>query len=184
VDAVARTRALLDQHLPTEAVVQALRDEGYSPIISMSALIKASGMTYDDARTAVIESPVWADHRDKIATNQWIDPPATPDAPALERMREVCRTEPRIAEVWITGSRFTRSDGASEESTSIALVLDPPGVDPPDETETARQIDLFTKLRAAWPAGGLRSWMCVTHGILEAHGEHCLPVYSRGGATQ
>ena len=179
MDAVARTRALLDQQLATEAVIQALRDEGYSLITSMSALIKAGGMTYDDARTAVIESPVWADHRDKLATNQWINPPETPDAPALERIRDVCRTEPRVAEAWITGSGFTRSDGASEVSTSIALVLDPPEVDPADQTQAAWQIELFTKLTAAWPTGGLRSWMCVTHGIVEAKREHCLPAYSR-----
>src|SRR4051794_39052036 len=92
----------------------------------MSALIKAAGMTYDEAKTAVIESSVWADQRDTLATNQWIDPPETPDGPALERLREVCRTEPRIAEAWVTGSRFTRPDGHSGVSTSLALIFDPP----------------------------------------------------------
>jgi hypothetical protein len=181
VDAVARTRALLDRQFGTAEVVQALRDEGYSPITSMSGLIKAGGRTFDDARTAVIESPVWADHRDKIATNQWIDPPETPDAPALTRMREVCRTEPRIAEAWITGSRFTRADGASDVHTSVALVLDPPELelDMQDETEFARQIEVFTKLTAAWPTGGLRGWMCVSRAIVDSHREHCMPVFAR-----
>jgi hypothetical protein len=97
----------------------------------------------------VIESPVWADYRDKLATNQWIDPPETPDAPALERLREACHTEPRIAEAWITSSRFTRLDGHSYVSTSMALVFDPPEGDIREETEPAREIELYAKLTAA-----------------------------------
>ena len=40
------------------------------------------------------------------STNQWIDPPEPPDAAPLERLRAVCHAEPRIAEAWVTGSRF------------------------------------------------------------------------------
>jgi hypothetical protein len=150
----------------------------------MSALIKAGGLSYDDARAAVIESPVWADHRDKIATNQWIDPLEAPDGPTLERMREVCLSEPRIAEAWITGTRFTRSNGTSDVSTSVALVLDPPEVEiVHDRAKDAWQIEFFMRLAAIWPTGGLGGWMCVTRGIVEAEREHCLPVYSRAETT-
>ena len=181
--AVARTRALLDQQLATEKVVQTLREEGYDPLVSISALIKAGGLSYDNAKTAVIESPVWADHREKFATNQWIAPPETPDGPTLERMREVCLTEPVIAEAWITGSRFTRLDGASHVSTSIALVLDAPVVEMRDQTVDDWQIEFFMKLAATWPTGRLGGWMCVTRGIIAAEREHCLPFYARAQAT-
>jgi hypothetical protein len=163
----------------TEEIVRILREEGHSLIESMSALIKAGGLTFDDARAAVIESPTWADHRDKIATNQWVDPPERPDEPALERLREVCRVEPRIAEVWVTGSRFRRSDGSTDLSTGIAVVLDPPLPDVRNATENAWQMEIAAKLEDAWPTSGRRSWIWGTRGTVEARREHCLPVYSR-----
>jgi hypothetical protein len=55
--ALGRTRGLLEKGNPIEEVVRVLRAEGFQMIESMSALIKAGGVSFDDARTAVIDSP-------------------------------------------------------------------------------------------------------------------------------
>jgi hypothetical protein len=85
VDALARTRELLDRGDPIAEVVRELRVEGFTMIESMSALIKAGGVSYADAKTAVIDSPVWVDQRDRVTTNRWVDPPERPDQKAVER---------------------------------------------------------------------------------------------------
>ena len=173
-----RATVLLERGDPIETVVGVLRAEGFGLIESMSALIKA-GVLYDDARTAVIDGPVWADHRDKISTDRWVVPPERPDEQALERLRDACRTETRITEVWIAGSHFTRSYGSSDVRTTIALILDPPLGDMPDEAERDEQVEIMTKLGAAWSS---TSWTWVTREIIEAQKEHCEPVYFRDEA--
>ena len=126
VDALARTRELLDNGDPIEEVVRKLRGEGFRMIESMSAVAKAGGLSHDDAKTAVLDSPVWADQRDRVVTRRWVDPPECPDRDAAERLREACSEDPRIEAVWVTGSEMTRHDGSSDVNTALAIVLDPP----------------------------------------------------------
>jgi hypothetical protein len=114
-----------------------------------------------------------------MPTNRWIDPPERPDERAIEALRAVCRDEPRIAELWITGSHFTRDDGHSRESTAIALVLDPPLNDPRDEKELAAMAEITEKLDAAWPGIGLRSCLYASREIIAAEAEHCQAIYAR-----
>src|SRR5436305_15320726 len=61
VDALARTRELLDKGDPIDEVVRELRAEGFSMMESMSALIKAGSLSFDDAKPAVVDGSVWAD---------------------------------------------------------------------------------------------------------------------------
>lgn len=148
-------------------------------IESMSALIKAGGVSYADAKTAVIDSSVWVDQRDRVTTNRWVDPPERPDQKAVERMRAACSGDPRIREVWVTGSEMTRQDGSSKVSTAIAIVLDPPATDFLHEREMAATTEIITKLDAAWQAGCPRSWLWVSREILANKEKHCLAIYSR-----
>ena len=160
-----------------EEVVRELRVESFQMIESMSALIKAGGVSFEDAKTAVIDSPVWADQRDRVSTRRWVDPPERPDPNAVERLREACRDDPRINEVWVTGSEMTRYDGSSSVATDLALVLDPPATDLRDED--AATVELITRLHAAWPITGPRGWLCVSREMIAREEEHCVAIYSR-----
>jgi hypothetical protein len=166
---------LLEQGLPLEEVVRQLRVDGVSMIESMSALIKAGGLSFDDARTAVLDSPVWADQRDRVVTRRWVDPPELPDPDAAGRLRQACREDPRIQELWVTGSEITRHDGSSEVSTDLAIVLDPP------ETGAAAEVGIerITRLGAAWPGTGRRAYLSVSAEIIAREQSHCVAVYSR-----
>jgi len=112
-----------------------------------------------------------------MATNQWIDPPQRPDDHAIERLRAACRDIPRISELWITGSRFTRDDGTSKDSTGIALVLDPP--ERGEGRDDGAVFEMIAKLDAVWPTDARRSWLSVTRATIDAHTDHCLPVYAK-----
>ena len=176
MDAFARTRELLDDGDPIEEVVRKLRVEGFQMIESMSALIKAGGVSYDEAKTAVFDSPVWADQRDRVVTRRWVEPPERPDRDAAERLREVCSEDPRITEVWVTGSEMTRHDGSSDVNTDLAIVLDRPETSLPDE----ESIEIITRLGAAWPmTGRRRGYLWVSHEMIAREKKHCVAVYSR-----
>jgi hypothetical protein len=177
VDAVIRAKALFQLGLTTEEVVRDLRAEGFSAIMSMSALITVAGMSYSGAQAAVVDSPIWADQRHLVTTSTWIDPPDPPDEETLEHLRAACREEPRIVEAWVTGSRITRADGSSYESTGIALVLDPPLSQLRDEEEGRASGDLLAKLQPAAPHAS--SWLFVSEQIIAAHANHCRKVYTR-----
>jgi hypothetical protein len=118
-----------------------------------------------------------------MATNRWIDPPDRPHEEEVERLCAACREESRIAEVWVTGSRFTLDDGSSSDSTGIAVVLDPPIADHPEENEVAATARLTANLKTASPIGGNRSSLFVTRNIIATHQEHCLPIYIRASTT-
>ena len=158
-----------------EAVVRQLRDKGFRMIESMSALIKAGGLSHDDARTAVLDSPVWADQRDRVVTRRWVDPPERPDRAAAERLRQACSEDPRIQELWVTGSEMTGHDGSSAVSTDLAIVLDPPETNPHDEDS----IEIITRMGAAWPVTGRRGYLCVSPEMIAREKNHCVAVYSR-----
>ncbi len=172
---------LLERGDPLETVVRELRVEGFGLIESLSALIKA-GVAYEDARSTVIDGPVWADQRDKVAMNRWVDPPERPDQESVERLRAACSQIPRIAELWLTGSQMTRHDGSSDLSTALAIVLDPPAPSLLDEKELeATTSEIMTRLDTAWRPIGRRSWLWVSREIIagEANAKHCVAVYSR-----
>lgn len=176
MDAFARTRELLDKGDPIEEVVRELRVEGFGMIESMSALIKAGDVSFDDAKAAVFDSPVWADRRDQVVTRRYVDPPERPDPDTAERLRETCSEDPRIREVWVTGSEMTRHDGSSDVSTALAIVLDPPGTSLPDE----ESIEIITRMNAAWPmTARSRGYLWVSHEMIAREEKHCVAVYSR-----
>jgi hypothetical protein len=179
VDAPARTRELLDRGDAIEEIVRELRDEGFSMIDSMSALIKTGGLPFVDAEAAVIDSPVWADQRDQVTTNRWVHAPELPDPAAAERLQEACRELPRIAELRITGSHMTRHDGSSKISTAIAIVLDPPAKEFLDPEEMAETTEILTRLNAAWSPAGHQGSLWVSSEVLAGHKEHCVAIYSR-----
>ena len=176
---VAQTEALLIRGATTEEIVRELRNLGFGPIESLSALVKAAGLSFSDAEAAVIESPIWADQRDKVVTVQRIDPPEPPDAQTLTRLRATCRSEPRIAEAWVTGSRVTRSDGSFHESTDIALVLDPPFSRERGEDESRAERELLGKLDAAAPTTGRRGWVYVSKEAIAHEKRRYLKIYVR-----
>jgi hypothetical protein len=141
----------------------------------MSALIKAGGVSYDDAKAAVVDGPVWADQRDRVVTRAWVDPSERPDPDGAERLREAYSGDPRIQEVWVTGSAMTRHDGSSDVSTALAIVLDPPGTVLRDE----ESLEIITKLGAAWPMTRRRGYLCVSRGMFARNENHCVAIYSR-----
>jgi hypothetical protein len=73
---------------------------------------------------------------------------------------------------------MTRQDGSSEVSTAIAIVLDPPATDL-DDRGMAATSEIITKLDAAWPTTGRRSWLWVSREIIAGKEKHCLAIYSR-----
>jgi hypothetical protein len=175
VDAFVRTRELLDDGDSVDEVVRKLRIEGFQMIESMSALIRAGGVSYDEAKTTVIDGPVWADQRDRVVTRRWVDAPERPDRGTAERLREACSEDPRIEAVWVTGSEMTRHDGSSDMSTDLAIVLDPPETSLPGE----ERIEIITRLGAAWPITGRRGYLWVSHEMIARNEKHCVAVYSR-----
>jgi hypothetical protein len=179
VDARTRTKELLDRGDTVDEVVGALRDEGFNMIDSMSALIRAGGVAFPDARAAVIDSPVWADQRERVVTRRWIGPPDCPDADAVVRLQQACSDMPRIAEVWVTGTQMTRHDGSSDVTTSIAVVLDPPLIASQDADEMAATTEIITRLDAAWAPTGRRSWLWVSRANIANHEDHCVAIYAR-----
>jgi hypothetical protein len=180
VDAASRAKALFEQGATTEELVLGLRSDGLSLIESISALAKAAGMSGSDASAAVLDSPTWADERSLVTMNEWIDPPDPPDEATLERLRAACREEPWIVEAWVVGSRMTRADGHSDESTGIALILDPPLSSAREEQQSRASGELVARLWAAAPqAGDISSWLFVSEQIIAAHAGHCLKFYAR-----
>jgi hypothetical protein len=175
VDTLARTRALLEKGDPIDEVVRELRAEGFQMIESMSALIKAGGVSDDDARGAVMDSPVWADQRDRVVTRRWVDPPERPDRDAAERLRQACSEDPRVQELWVTGSEMTRHDGSSDVTTALAIVLDPLETTPRDEDS----IEIITRLRAAWPMSGRRGFLWVSRDMIAGREQSCVAVYPK-----
>jgi len=144
-------------------------------IESMSALLKAGGVSFDDAKAAVFDSPVWADRRDQVVTRRYVDPPERPDLDTAERLREACREDPRISEVWVTGNEMTRHDGSSDVSSALAIVLDPPETSLQDE----ESVEMITRLNVAWPITGRRGYLWVTRETIARNEKHCVAVYSR-----
>jgi hypothetical protein len=110
-------------------------------LASIHALAQGGDLSRSEARTAVVESATWADQRHLFATNEWIAPPDVPDAATLDRLRAMCRAEPRLSGAWLTGSRFTLPDGSTRNSTAIAFVFDPPLEN--DETSQATPMSSF-----------------------------------------
>jgi hypothetical protein len=186
VDAEARQRArtLFEQGAPTEEVVKTLRAEGVDIIASIRAVAHGGDLSHPEARAAVLESATWADQRHLVSTNQWIDPPDLPDAATLERVRAICRDEPRISGAWLTGSRFTGPDGPPRDSTAIAFVFDPPLGE--GETTPEAPWDILSEVRAALPdpCRAPTSLLYVSDEIIAAKAEYCRLIYSRGPSAR
>jgi hypothetical protein len=105
----------------------------------------------------------------------WTAPRERPDERAVERLRDVCGSEPRIRAMWLTGARFKRHDGRTvNEGTTFVVELDPPT----SEGLHDEQIEIVTKLDAAWRPSGDRSvWFpTVPIGAKEERG---LPIYAK-----
>ena len=107
--------------------------------------------------------------------DRWTHAPAPLEAETLTRLLEVCRSEPRIAEAWVTGSRRTFPRGSPPESTDIGLILEPafPGNASDDEWDFMERL-----LEAEVPGHGM--WFLTTREIVETHVEQCIHIYSRG----
>jgi hypothetical protein len=180
-DATQRAQALFEQGAATDEVVRVLRAEGLGMLASIRALAQGGDLSRSEARAAVLESATWADQRHLLSTNEWIEPPDVPDAATLERLRATCRDEPRLSSAWLTGSRFTRPDGSTRDSTAIAFVFDPPLEN--DETSQATPYELLPDLLAAWPdpRQAPTSLLYVSDDIIAAKAEHCQLIYSRRG---
>jgi hypothetical protein len=175
VDAVTRTRTLLARQATVDEVVRDLRAEGFSLIESISALVKAAEMTPSHAKEAVVDSPTWADHRDRIHTRRLIEPPEVPDDETLEQLRAACGHEPRILEAWLIGSQMTRADGSSREITGIALVLDPAFSDHYDEEQSR----LIATLDAAAPQADVGTWLFRSWRFSADEEKLSLKIYTR-----
>ena len=85
---------------------------------------------------------------------EWTEAPERPDAEAIDRLRAVCREEPRVVELWISGGRWTDDDGVLYVYTAFDLVLD--SVEEADRD--AAHVEIVPKLEAAWAPTGQRSW--------------------------
>jgi hypothetical protein len=97
MDAVGRAKEMVARGATTGEIVGALHDEGFSIIVSMSALVRGAGMGSADARQAVLENPIWASQRDSVFTRKWIDPPDPPDEETLERLRACAVRSPGLS---------------------------------------------------------------------------------------
>jgi hypothetical protein len=107
---------------------------------------------------------------------EWIEAPEQPDAEATERLRAVCREEPRIVELWISGGRWTDDDGILWVYTAFDLVLD--SVEEADRD--AARVEIVPKLEAAWAPSGLKSVRFLTGEILTPPlKRRCLPIYTQ-----
>ena len=181
MDAVGRAKEMVERGATTEEILGALRDDGCSIVGAMSALRLGVGMNAEDARQVVLESPLWADQRASFFIRKWIDPPDPPDEETLERLRAVCREDSRIVELWVAGSRMTRADGSSSESTDLVLILDPPFDQSSSEEQSRVNLEVSAALEAVAPtAGRRRSWVFAdSSDILTSHLQHCMEVYVR-----
>jgi hypothetical protein len=93
---------------------------------------------------------------------EWIEAPERPDVEAIERLRAVCREEPRIVELWISGGRWTDDDGILWVYTAFDLVLD--SVEEADRD--AARVEIVPKLEAVWAPRGRKSVRFLTREIL------------------
>lgn len=181
MDAVNRAKEMAERGVTTEEILGTLRDDGCSIVAAMSALRLGAGMKAEDARQVVLESPLWAEQRASFFTREWIDPPDPPDDETLERLRAACREDLRIVELWVAGSRMTRADGSSSESTDLVLILDPPFDQSMSEEQSRVNLEVSAALEAVAPtAGRRRSWVYgESRDILTRHLQHCIEVYVR-----
>jgi hypothetical protein len=170
---------MLDGGATAEEVVRDVRTQGFSVIEATFVLMTAAGLSYAEAMQGVVlGSPICADRR--AAFDRWIEPPAALDEDTLDRLRKVCRGEPRIVEAWLTGTRFTRSDGSWSEGTDIALILEPAfQAEPQSEAQIEEEDELAERLLEAAVIGVPGNWFFVTKEILEAHAERCIQIYTR-----
>src|SRR4051812_3080521 len=79
----------------------------------------------------------------RMAGYTWPEPPERPDDLALGGLRDVGRSESRIAALWLAGGHFKHQDGRTgDDATVFVVVLDfPIGDGTSDE-----QIRIITKL--------------------------------------
>ena len=162
-DLLARTRALVESGASTQEIVTQLRRNGFSLAESIAGLVRAGGMTGEEARKAVVDSPAWADVRETVEMRRWVEPANVPGADSLERLRAACGADPRIVEVWVTGRRMTRADGSVRERDGLAVVLAEsfPGPEPIPEAQT----ELMETLIAAAQDVDIGTWMFTTHSV-------------------
>jgi hypothetical protein len=66
----------------------------------------------------------------------------------------------------------------SRESTDIALVLDPPLPEEPDEASAAIRNFLIDIDEVQWSEPG-RGWLLVSASLIRAHDTHAVQIYSR-----
>src|SRR3954469_3889878 len=111
-------------------------------------------------------------------TRSWIKPPTRFAPTTLEALVAQFRAVSRIAETWLVGSRITPRDGTpAYESTSIALVVDPPFV---GDAEAEAMVELIAQLDDASPiTEGRRSWLFVSDAIIRARQEQATLLYAR-----
>ena len=105
----------------------------------------------------------------------WTAPSECPDERSIERLRNVCCGEPQITAVWLTGARFKHHDGrTANDATTFVIELDPPS----GEGVQGEQIEIVTKLDAAWrPSGHHSFWFPIVP--LGAKQERGLPIYAK-----
>ena len=107
-------------------------------------------------------------------------PPELPDENTIEEFRAVFRSQPRVREAWVVGSRNTPVDGSTaRDSADIAIVFDPPLPDGHEEPGRAL-MDLMRMLEAKGHGRGTgRSWLILDPAVIAAHSEHATRIYSR-----
>lgn len=113
---------------------------------------------------------------------EWILAPDPPDEATVEKLCEGFRAIPRIAEAWVVGSRTEPQDGSAppRESTTIALVLDPPLPQEPPEVMTSAAVGFFEELRerVPWSEPG-RGWLLGSASLLQSHEKVAVKIYAR-----
>jgi hypothetical protein len=110
----------------------------------------------------------------RSARREWIPAPDPPDESTIALLCDRFRSVPGISEAWVVGSRITPDDGSPpRESTDIALVLDPPISDGPDEAVSFLD-DL--EERVPWSKPG-QGWLLVTQTIIRAHEDVAVRIY-------
>jgi hypothetical protein len=93
--------------------------------------------------------------RDFVFTRKWIHPPDPPDEETPERLRAACCADSRIVGLRVAGSRETRADGTSWETTDLVLILDPP-LDHSPREQSRVNLEVSAALEAVAPTGGRR----------------------------
>jgi hypothetical protein len=143
--------------------VTQLREDGFSLVESIAGLIRAGGMTSQEAREAVVESPTWADVRETVESHGWIRPPHPPTTDSIERLRAACGGDPRIAEAWFIGRHMTRADGSTREHDGLAVVLHEPFQ--AREALPEEEVELMEKLASAAPEVDVRGWLITARAV-------------------